>query len=279
MNKTNRPLIGLTASTANMPDWGAAERGETESQGLPADNLPRLYAWAVARAGGLPVIIPPIKEAMISHILADDDDDDFFPLTNCGPQPLHVNAKVYLERLDGLVLTGGGDIGPSYTQTPSPLLRNLDRLRDNWETALLGVALDLKKPVLGICRGLQIINAALGGTLWNDLPAERPGPVNHEQKTPRKTPSHSVRVEQGTILAGLAGQASELMVNSSHHQGINQLAPSLKASAFSADGLIEAIERPQGSFLLALQWHPEALPEDAASRAVFNAFLQASNKN
>ncbi len=257
---SQRPLIGLTAANTPVPDWG---------QGrflLDRDGQNRLYAEAVALAGGLPVILPLVRSPM------DEIEDDF---SACGPGNLHDNARVFVERLDGLLLTGGGDLAPPTGATDASLYRQVDRTRDVWELALLASALELGKPVLGLCRGVQVMNVALGGNLWADLPTERPGAVEHAQSLPRARATHEVEIEAGSRLADIL-TFSRIMVNSGHHQGLKDLAPSLAPAARAADGLVEAVEHRNARFAVGVQWHPEGQPAEAHSRALFAAFVQAA---
>ena len=256
-----KPLIGLTAANIPTPDWGDGRFK------LDRDGQLRLYGEAVAMAGGLPLVLPLIRTPM------DISEDDF---SACGPGNLYDNARIYMDSLDGLILSGGGDLGPAQGAAKAEHYRLVDRSRDHWEAALLAAALEKDKPVLGICRGVQVMNSALGGTLWTDLPEERPGPVEHEQKLPRARATHRVVVEAGTKLAGCLMGFSEVMVNSGHHQAIKELAPSLIASAKSDDGLIEAAEHREARWVIGVQWHPEGMLAAESSRALFAHFIDAA---
>jgi putative glutamine amidotransferase len=172
-------------------------------------------------------------------------------------------AERALDGLDALVLTGGEDIDPHwYGAEPSPLLSPPSRERDLFELALFAVARQRRLPILGICRGIQLINVGLGGTLFQDLASERPGRIEHRPDTAREVRSHRVRLEPGSRAAEALGTTS-LSVNSSHHQAIKDLAPGLIATGWTDDGLIEAAESPADeSWLLAVQWHPEEMYRD-----------------
>ena len=165
----------------------------------------------------------------------------------------------YAERLDALVLEGGSDLWPgSYGETPLEERWSGDRIRDGYEQALLRAFEARGKPVLGVCRGLQLMNVALGGTLFQDLDTQRPGSVRHRDAGLYDRNFHEVEFVGGTRLAALHGGRRRATVNSVHHQGIKQLAPGLVVEAHSPeDGLIEAIRRPGGSYMAAVQWHPE----------------------
>ncbi|MDR2947482.1 MAG: gamma-glutamyl-gamma-aminobutyrate hydrolase family protein [Candidatus Adiutrix sp.] len=151
----------------------------------------------------------------------------------------------------------------------------MDRSRDLWESALLAAALEQGKPVLGVCRGMQLMNRALGGSLWADLPSERPGQVEHQQTLPRARGSHRVCIEAGTRLAEIL-RFSEITVNSGHHQAVKDLAPPLAVSASADDGLTEAVEHRTANFALGVQWHPEGQFVADHSRALFAAFVKAA---
>lgn len=165
----------------------------------------------------------------------------------------------YAEWLDALVLEGGSDLWPgSYGEEPHDPRWQGDRVRDVYEIELLRAFHRRGKPVLGICRGLQLVNVAFGGTLWQDLPTERPSSVAHRDAALYDRNVHRVRFEPGTRLAAAFAGQSEVTVNSVHHQGIKDLAPGFAVEArCSDDGLIEAIRRTTGPYLAAVQWHPE----------------------
>lgn len=208
------------------------------------------YMDGVAAAGGLPVMLP----------LTDDGEalDQLCALC------------------DGFLLTGGHDVSPEfYGAKRLPACGATSAQRDGMEAGLLRRAMALDKPVLGICRGIQFINAALGGTLWQDLPSQRPSDVTHCQRPPYDAPAHAVRLLPGTPLAGLLGKQA-LMVNSYHHQAIRDLADALEPMAVSSDGLVEAVRHPGQRFMWAVQWHPEfAWRSDPDAAAIFRAFVDA----
>ncbi len=257
---SQKPIIGLTAANIPTPDWG--ERGLQ----LNRDGQGRLYSEAVALGGGLPVVLPLVRTPL--GRLEDEDCSN-------GPGHMYENAQIYLEHLDGLILCGGGDLAPPPGAEHPERYHRVDHSRDVWETALLHAALALDKPVLGICRGLQLMNAALGGTLWADLPEERPGPVEHAQKLPRARATHPVFLEPDTPLARII-KFSEIMVNSGHHQGVKDPAPSLAVAAKAADGLVEALVHREARFALGVQWHPEGQLAADNTWALFSAFIKAA---
>jgi putative glutamine amidotransferase len=178
-------------------------------------------------------------------------------------------AGAALAAVRGLVLTGGEDVAPDrYGAAPHPRLGHVDPVRDAAELALIAAARTRRLPILAICRGIQILNVALGGTLYQDLDTERPGSVPHAGDLSR----HAVRVQEGSLLERTLGTRSAT-VNSRHHQAIRDLAPGLKAVAWADDGVIEAAEPLDAGapWTVAVQWHPEDLTE----RALFDGFARA----
>ncbi|HOB28719.1 MAG: gamma-glutamyl-gamma-aminobutyrate hydrolase family protein [Dethiobacteria bacterium] len=210
--------------------------------------LPPAYSCRIEEAGALPLLLPPLQPAAAGALLGS---------------------------LNGLLLSGGGDVAPLYYgKEPRPGLDEVDLQRDAWELALVRAALARGLPVLGICRGIQLLNIALGGTLIQDL--NGPGYLQHCQKAPRHHPSHTVEIFPRTRLASLLGEG-HLAVNSFHHQAPAAVAPGLKKAAVSPDGVIEALEDPKHGFLIAVQWHPETLLHPA-SCLLFQEFVHAASK-
>ncbi|HJA94018.1 MAG TPA: gamma-glutamyl-gamma-aminobutyrate hydrolase family protein [Candidatus Eisenbergiella merdipullorum] len=209
------------------------------------------YMEGVLAAGGVPVMLPLTQERAVISELAD--------------------------RLDGLIFTGGHDVSPSvYGEGPLPQCGRFLPERDEMEKLLLDAALERNLPVLGICRGLQFMNAALGGTLYQDLPTQHPSEVEHEMKPPFDRAAHEVTVLADTPLAQILGNGV-LGVNSRHHQAVKELAPCLKPMAISPDGLIEAAYLPGKSFVLGVQWHPEHFfKKDDGCLALFQALVAAA---
>ena len=238
----SRPRIGITGVTR---EWDSAPRTGV--------NAP--YVRAVLAAGGLPVLLLPELSPEQSTELFDD--------------------------CDGLLLTGGEDIEPSrYQATPHPRLGAVDPRRDANELALVIEALARDLPILGICRGIQLVNVAFGGTLVQDLPAERPGPTDHDPPHARNVRSHAIEVAEGTRLADIVGMAV-FDANSLHHQAVDRLGDGLVASARAPDGVIEAVESADSDeWLVAVQWHPEelALEPRAADLKLFAALIAAARR-
>jgi putative glutamine amidotransferase len=158
----------------------------------------------------------------------------------------------------GLVLSGGEDVEPSrYGEAPIPELGVVNPARDAMEWRALDVALELDMPVLGICRGMQLLNVYLGGTLYQDVPTQRSDMISHDQTSPWGHHHHRVACEPGTRLHGMLGDCGPLEINSFHHQAVKDLAPGVRCSAQAEDGLIEAIESDHHRWVVGVQWHPE----------------------
>lgn len=215
------------------PRVAVTSRTEMQSRG-PYATVNRNYLDSVVRAGGLPWILPP----------TGDEDD----------------AGLYLHNADGLLVTGGADVWPPhYGEDPRPEVTVCDPARDRWEMALVKEARRRGLPVFGVCRGLQIINVALGGTLYQDLPAQVGGPVGHSPDLPMDELWHRIHLEPGASLVRQVFGRDEAMVNSFHHQAVKDLAPGLRVTAKAGDGVVEAFEGTDGPWLAAVQFHPETL--------------------
>ncbi|MGN0038991.1 MAG: gamma-glutamyl-gamma-aminobutyrate hydrolase family protein [Coriobacteriales bacterium] len=207
-------------------------------------------------------------------------------ISACGAIPLMVPYKgtpgdiEQVTRLcSGLLLTGGQDVSPQvYGQQPLPCCGGCNSLRDELDRTLMDIALDADMPVLGICRGIQLINAHLGGTLYQDLPSQHPSEVCHSMEPPYNRVQHLVEVLPGTPLSQVAG-AGEMGVNSYHHQAVCELASCLEPMAVSEDGLVEALWHPQMSFVWAVQWHPElSWRKDPRQLALAQALVAAARR-
>ncbi len=186
-----------------------------------------------------------------------------------------------LRHADGLMFAGGDDLNPTLYGEPHDYhIGQLEPLRDQCECALIRMAYQLQTPVLGICRGIQSINVALGGTLYQDLPTQYHGTAEmpsylHFQTLLGKYPSHTVRAVENTPLADIL-PAGDVRVNSFHHQAVKAVAEPLKPCAYASDGLTEAVYAPGLPFFIGVQWHPERMyPTDAAARSVFEAYADA----
>lgn len=231
-----RPMIGLVPLT---------DRERDSYWMLPG------YMQGIEGAGGLPVMLP---------------------LTN---DPVLISQIT--EEVDGFLFTGGQDVSPSlYGQARSDCCGECSVRRDEMERELFNQIYEKDKPVLGICRGIQLINVLMGGTLYQDLPTEYSSDIEHHQKPPYDVPCHTVRILDGSPLHKLLGK-DMLKVNSYHHQAVRDLAEGLEQMAVSEDGLTEAVRARGKQFIWAVQWHPEfSFRKDEDSRKIFREFVRAS---
>ncbi|MDX2192784.1 MAG: gamma-glutamyl-gamma-aminobutyrate hydrolase family protein [Gemmatimonadales bacterium] len=211
------------------------------------------YVRSLVKAGAAPLILSPLMGA--------------------------ARAADALDGADALLLSGGEDLDPAlYGAAASPHLGEVSTERDTFELALFEAARDRRLPILGICRGIQVINVACGGTLWQDLPTEHPGPVDHRPGLARNQRMHEVACTPGSRLAAILGTAP-LGVNSFHHQAVRTLGHGLVATAHAPDGLVEGIEgTDDDGWLVGVQWHPEEMHAEvhAPEERLFGAFLEAA---
>jgi putative glutamine amidotransferase len=237
-----KPLIGISAGTFHDRAWCPPSYGHRQT-----------YVDAVVRAGGAPMLLPPIEDEAALYAL--------------------------YQRVDGLLLAGGGDIAPEeYGDTRHEKLGVVDALRDQAELPMARWAYADGKPVLGICRGVQVLNVALGGTLYQDIPSQIPTPLHHNLSYEYEDwtyMAHAIAIDPQSKLADLLS-TEELTTNSLHHQSLRDIAPGLRAVAWAPDGVVEAVESVNDTFLLGIQCHPEALQGDADPRwrAVFAHFVE-----
>jgi len=234
-----RPLIGITCNHVdNRHDQAITE-------------LTDAYSRAIADAGAVPVLIPSLLDAASRQ--------ELFP------------------RLDGILFSGGGDIEPhQYGVEYRGRLVGVDAPRDELELDLLHMAMAARRPFLGICRGCQLLNVGLGGTLYPDLRAEPGASINHDRAgNERAVLAHEVMIEDSTRLAGILGE-TVLEVNSHHHQGLKAIAPGLRVAGRAPDGLVEAVEVSDHPFGLAVQWHPEWLTHERSTINLFKRFVEAT---
>jgi len=237
----HKPLIGITSFLDH-------------SKTAPYCALKESYVRAIEAAGGMPVILPVADPELASTII---------------------------EKMDGLLFSGGGDIAPwLFGQEPEPGLGSYDTRLDAWELTLCKIAWNARTPMMGICRGCQVMNVALGGTLLQDIrQKEGADAILHNPSVPPYELCHSISISKQSLMSTLFG-AEKLRVNSFHHQAVDAVSDHLVVSARSPDGIIEALEAKDGRFALALQFHPEGLfaryPEFLAP---FSALVQASGKS
>lgn len=241
------PLIVVT--TSSMP----------EGDGRPGRaTLNRAYLRALEQAGAAPLLL--------------------------APESTQATIGALMSLAQGLVLTGGGDVFPGlYGEEPHPATAGVSAGRDRTEVEALGIALERGIPVLAICRGMQVLNVALGGTLCQDLPSLWAGALNHAQTNGgahrRDEVTHDVVLQPGSCLAGLFG-AGELQVNSMHHQALARMADGLTPVGWTSDGVVEAAEMPGEHWVFAVQWHPEELYEGHEhARRLFSSFIAATSSS
>lgn len=235
------PVIGITTNQS------------TNANGQPTIMLMQSYVNAVIQAGGVTVLIP--------SLIAEAGWD------------------VVYSRLDGILFSGGGDIALEYSPgEPHPRIDGVDRARDSVELKMVQAAALDGKPFLGICRGCQVMNVALGGTLYTHIPDQLPNALDHDYPGNMRTVLvHEVKLEEGTRIAEVHGEPI-LKVNSHHHQGLKDIASSLCVAGYAPDGLVEAIELPDHPFGLGVQWHPEWLTDQEATRNLFRKFVEAAGE-
>jgi len=274
------PLIAVTPNT--LP---SVDRPLYKNKALEYADV--AMAQAVRRAGGLPVLA--LAGAPVESRVSVDAGapGDAHPL----PDWATGAAAALVERVDGILLSGGVDVDPRWyegREAGATAARGeegggpgaTDLARDAFELALLREALASGVPVFGICRGFQLLNVALGGTLWGDLESQREGSLVHRDQGRYDRLTHGLRLEPETWLAACLGEVGEepqeLRVTSVHHQGVRTLAPGLRALAWAPDGLVEAVEGgPRlGAWAAAVQWHPEWMPASRGQRSLLETFIQ-----
>jgi putative glutamine amidotransferase len=237
-----RPIIGIPCFSMVRHDTGRP---------IYASN--QAYVQAVLHADGVPILIPPLADKPALEVIQD--------------------------QLDGLLLPGGADLDPGlYGESPLPECRSPEPERDAMELSVAHWALDHGLPVFGVCRGMQLLNVACGGTLYQHVPAECPDALDHEQPgQARSYLAHDISIQPDSLLAGILGDLHP-GVNSFHHQAVHRVGRGFRVTASAEDGIIEAMEMPEASsFVLAVQYHPEELEAtDMGSHRLFLAFVQAA---
>ena len=244
---THKPLIGI------LPNFHTVEEGLFA--GVERIFVSRDYVNALLRAGGIPLLLPIISDIEVIYR--------------------------QIEAVDAVLISGGQDIHPHhYQEEPSHWIDSICVERDHFEIHAIKYAHSLGKPIFGICRGLQLINVAFGGTLYQDIPHHFPSQhLQHIQKAKKHEPSHTVDIILKTKLHTCVGKES-LITNSFHHQAVKDLAPGFCVNASAKDGVIEGIEKSDSSFVLGVQWHPEMMAEHHLDmQKLFSFFVeQARNK-
>jgi putative glutamine amidotransferase len=241
------PLIGITCSRLTGGAWGMYSLGHFMDYALSD------YSQAILHAGGAPVIIPTAQDRR--------------------------SLGAVLDSVQGIILSGGPDIHPRrYGEEPMAGLGEVDEALDQMELATANLALEKNLPVLGICRGIQVLNVALGGTLYQDIPSQVPESICHTPKTDKAVNTHTVRIEPGSRLHKIIGRR-ELWVNGKHHQAVKDPAPGLVVTARARDGVIEAVEQPDKRYVIGVQWHPEGTwRNDPWSKKLFLSFVRAAGE-
>lgn len=233
-----RPVIGLTARTMIVRSSRRERYVET---------LARTFVNAIETAGGRAILLPNSEDPAL--------------------------AEGYLDLVDGIVFTGGDDPHPGvFGEDPHPNVDVVDERRDRFEFALARDAHARGLPTLGVCRGIQMMNIALGGDIYQDLVTQAENPISHTQRTLDDAPWHDIEIEPGTRLAEVLGSGRR-RVNSYHHQAVRRLGTGLVASARTADGLVEALEDPEKPYFLGVQWHPELWADD---HGLFEALIRSA---
>jgi putative glutamine amidotransferase len=247
MESGSRPLIGVTASEVRLSDQVTlTPHGEPARREMA---LGLTYLRAIERAGGIPVVIPPLEIEAIPALLA---------------------------HLHGVLLSGGPDIHPeAYGESPHPELGPTWRTLDATELALVRQAVATGMPLLAISRGAQALNIARGGTLFQHLPERFGRAIQHRQLADGPSSTHAVEIDPDSTLARALG-CTELDVNSYHHQSTSGLGRGVRAVAWAPDGVVEAIEVPGGTFTVGVQWHAESMTDSRAHASLFRAFVDSA---
>jgi len=240
-----RPAIGITC------DYDLGISSQSISPGRSYFFSNKNYAQAVEKSGGLPLLLPCLSSEEI--------------------------VEAFLDKIDGLLLSGGVDIDPSYYgEEPGPRLGGLNPERAAFEVMIIQRALEQDIPLLGICGGHQLLNVVARGSLYQDIYSQVPQVLNHRQRAPRWYPYHTVQIEKESKLRQIL-RIDSLRVNSRHHQAVKNLGKDFKVSASTSDNIIEAIESTVHRFVIGVQWHPEDMFErDAHARSLFQALIKAA---
>ena len=232
-----KPLIGITTFNRN------------NDYGKPMSGVQHTYIRAVVQGGGIPILIPAI--------LDEEDRNDLYA------------------RVQGVLFTGGGDVSIKYFNgVDHPKIAEVDESRDVTEISLLKKTVEDGKPFLAVCRGVQVMNVALGGTLYTHIPDQFPNALHHDNEEFTEI-IHPVNINEDSRMAEIFGETL-LNVNSLHHQGLKDVASPLRVVGHAPDGMIEAVELPDHPYAMGVQWHPEWLTDQPVMRRLFKSFVDAS---
>jgi putative glutamine amidotransferase len=242
-NLINPPIIGISSMLLTVESGPLMDRKRS--------SVGHDYIEAIRLSGGIPLILPIVEDSN--------------------------TIKEQIEVIDGLVLSGGEDVSPNlYHEEPGPKLGKTSPERDHYEVQLIQSAIERKKPILAICRGLQLLNVVFGGTLYQDIPSSIPSSLSHNQSESADFPTHKVTLQKNSKLHRILGEEG-FLTNTIHHQAIKDLAFGLVASAHSPDGLIEGVESENDLFILGVQWHPELMYKShPPMQKLFHALVNAS---
>lgn len=245
------PMIGITCNYDSKDTVG-----QSSCMGIAGQDWNFVagdYVYAVEKAGGIPVILPRLKKMEV--------------------------LEPFLEKLDGILVSGGHDVNPrSYGSRITGKCGRIVPERDEMDLFITRYALDHEKPLLGICRGIQILCAATGGTIYQDLESEGGFMHHFMDNSPREYPVHKIEIEQDSLLGKIFGK-TEVEVNSYHHQAVKKVGPGIKITARSEDGVPESIElEDTKAFVLGVQWHPEMMFTSEEQQKIFKAFIEACTK-
>lgn len=269
--KQSMPVIGVTAVQDNSAD---------------STRVKHLYTNKIEEMGGIPLVIPnpspQVAKTMRDQLMSQDYNDSYAPMAKVPGEFARKYLGSILDKLDGLLLTGGDDPDPvHYGEDPLPGQGGIEPERDILEINLIALALEREIPILGICRGMQSLNVTLGGSNYQDIASQYHDKmdigeqVKHSQKAPRSYPTHEIAVAEETRVGELIGYPN-IRVNTFHHQAVKEPGDKLVATAWARDGIIEAVEMISGLFCVGVQWHPEGHHELPGGDELFKALVKES---
>ena len=244
--RSKKPLIGITLSQAR----------EVKNRRFPMrkgfDYLKRDYHYAITKSGGIPVLFPVTQDKkLIQH---------------------------YIDSVDGLLITGGNDMDPKFFGQKPHYKSRIDPIeRDTFDLTSCEYALDASIPILGICRGHQVLNVTCGGSIYQDICQIRRKTLKHNDPGETGRSFHNIKIDKSSLLYKIMKKET-IEVNSNHHQVVDKIGTGLKPTAFASDGIIECLEIPDSKFVISVQWHPESIFGSEHSRKLFKAFVKSAKK-